>query len=140
MTGYERNAVERLLAENPDVVLIAGDLHQGTQAEFDATLADFQALLTRLDSVPGGAFVVRGDSESDGELERLLPGTGVEWLDSEIAQIEIAGQTLSIGGVDTEEEAPWNRPVYEGLAAAPGLRILLAHQPDAGRVARSRQR
>ena len=52
VTDYERSAVDRLMAEKPDVILLPGDVFQGSREEFEATKLELQALLGRL-SAPG---------------------------------------------------------------------------------------
>ncbi len=117
ITGHERRAVELLLAERPDVILVPGDLHQGTEAEFEAALDDFRALLSELTAAPAGAFAVSGDSEHQGELVELTEGTGVTVLDDRVVAIEVRGQRLLIAGT-------------ADLLGGDGFRILLSHLPD----------
>ncbi len=132
ITGHERRAVELLLAENPDVILVPGDLHQGTEAEFAAALDDFRALLSELTAAPAGAFAVSGDSEHRGELVELAEGTGVTVLDDRVVAIEVRGQRLVIAGI---EEYPLSGSGRTSLAkldllGGDGFRILLSHLPD----------
>jgi hypothetical protein len=54
---HEREAVDRLMAERPDLILLAGDYHQGTGAKLDEQLPALRSLLRRLDA-PGGVFAV----------------------------------------------------------------------------------
>jgi hypothetical protein len=117
ITGHERRAVELLLAERPDVILIPGDLHQGTEAEYEAALDEYRALLSELTAAPAGAFAVSGDSEHQGELIDLTEGTGVTVLDDRVTTIDVRGQRLVIAG--TAE-----------LLGGDGFRILLSHLPD----------
>lgn len=46
--GHEREAVERLMAQRPDLILLAGDYHQGGPAKLDEQLPDLRALMRRL--------------------------------------------------------------------------------------------
>jgi uncharacterized protein len=133
ITGYEREAVARLLAQEPDLVLIAGDLHQGSSNEFEAALDDFRSLLADLAAVPAGAFVVTGDSEDPGQLDRLVAGTGVTILDGAVTRVDVRGQTIVVGGVDTHVGSADADAVYDRLdrSGGEGFRILLAHMPDA---------
>ena len=117
ITGHERRAVELLLAERPDVILIPGDLHQGTEAEFAAALDDYRALLAELTAAPAGAFAVSGDSEHQGELLELTEGTGVTVLDDRVVAIDVRGQRLVLAGA-------------ADLLGGDGFRILLSHLPD----------
>jgi hypothetical protein len=42
--GHEREAVKRLTAERPDIILLAGDYHQGDAARLDAELPGLRSL------------------------------------------------------------------------------------------------
>lgn len=130
VTGYERSAVEELVEADPDVILIAGDIWQGSPEGFDQELEELRALLAAMDA-PGGVYVVPGDVDSPEELAALTAGTGVEALDGEIARTEVAGTGITIGGVGLEPH-PQDRVALAELETAPGdeLRILLAHRPD----------
>jgi hypothetical protein len=46
--GYEHRAVDRLVAERPDLILVAGDLFQGAEASFAAHEDELRVLLGRL--------------------------------------------------------------------------------------------
>lgn len=130
VTGYEEDAIERLLAAEPDVILIAGDFHQGDRGEFEATLPRYRELLTSLDA-PGGVYGVRGDVDG-AELDVLLEGTGVRLLDDEVERIELDQGAIVLGGVRLDRSSPSARAVLDDLAASPAdeLAILLAHRPD----------
>ncbi len=132
ITGHERRAVELLLAERPDVILVPGDLHQGTEAEFEAALDDFRALLSELTAAPAGAFAVSGDSERRGELVELTEGTGVTVLDDRVVAIEVRGQRLLIAGVADYPLSGGGRTSLAklDLLGGDGFRILLSHLPD----------
>lgn len=135
VTGYERRAVDRLLAQDPDVILIAGDLFQGDRDQLAATLPTYRKLLGRL-RAPGGTFVVPGDTDGDVEaFHRLLEGTGITILEDEVTTTEVRGQRLVIGGVRLDYDAAASQPVYGELQATSGGDpvILLGHRPDAVR-------
>ncbi len=129
--AHEERAVTMLLEQDPDVVLIAGDLFQGTAGQFRATHDRYRRLLRRLDSVPGGAFVVGGDADEPGSIETLIDGTGVTLLDGAVAEVQVGDRTLEVLGVPL---LPDDRAVraLDRLAASRGgtARILLAHRPD----------
>ena len=131
ITSYEQGAVADLLAERPDVILLAGDVYEGPDEAFDEQLPAFRALLGQLEA-PGGVFAVRGDTDTGDRLDRLLDGTQVRILDDEVVRTEVGDRTVRIAG----NRLRW-APV-EGLAARddlaesdPGaVRILLAHRPE----------
>ena len=68
VTDYERGAVDRLMALRADVILLPGDLFQGTDDEFEAGAA-LRDLLSRL-SAPGGVYFAMGD------VDQHPPGPG----------------------------------------------------------------
>lgn len=132
VTDYERDAVERLMRSRPDVIVLPGDLFQGSDAEFEREFAALRELLGRM-SAPGGAYAVIGNVDRRDRLDRLLPGTPVRLLDNEIARITVRDRAVTIGGVGmTLSHHAAKRTIGE-LQDAPGddLRILVAHLPDA---------
>jgi uncharacterized protein len=130
--AHEREAVERLMAERPDLILLAGDYHQGAEAKLDEQLPALRALLRRLDA-PGGVFAVQGDVESVGEARRVMAGAGVRLLVNERARIRVRDRRVSIAGI---ELAYWSRAARTTLAELErgggqrDVRIALAHRPD----------
>ena len=131
VTAYERTAVARLMAQAPDVILIAGDFLQGDAGQFRAALPGYRALLRTLDA-PGGVFAVGGDVDGSG-FEALFEGTGVVLLQDEVTSTEVAGQRVVIGGVRLAYDAAPAQAVYDELQAVRGTDpvLLLAHRPDA---------
>jgi hypothetical protein len=81
--GHEREAVDRLMTERPDLILLAGDYHQGGGDKLEQQLPALRALMRRLDA-PGGVFAVQGDVESVAEARRVMAGTGVRLLANEV--------------------------------------------------------
>jgi len=129
---HERAAVERMLALDPDVILIAGDLYQGPESrrvEEEARLGD---LLGRLEA-PGGVFVVRGDVDFPTGPLGELSGTGIRLLDDEVVRVRVGDRTLRIGGTRLDWRTDSARKVYDELAEAgpEEVVILMAHRPDA---------
>ncbi|MDZ7733660.1 MAG: metallophosphoesterase [Acidimicrobiia bacterium] len=130
LTDYEKSAVRELVDADPDVILIAGDVWQGSAAGFEAEREELRALFEFM-SPPAGAFLVTGDVDSSDELAVLTEGTDVRVLDGEIARTEVAGTDITIGGVGLRPR-PRDREMIDDLESAPGddLRVLLAHRPD----------
>lgn len=131
--AYETEAVARLLAQRPDVILIPGDVFQGDEAAFEAELPALCDLLGRLDA-PGGVFLVPGDVDRPLErLERLAAATGLTLLVDEAATVIVGDRRLTIGGVALDYAGPAARRLVARLESAPGaddVRILVAHRPD----------
>jgi uncharacterized protein len=136
--GHEREAVERLMAERPDVILLAGDYHQGDHGKFDEELPALRSLLRGL-RAPGGVFAVQGDVESVAEARRLMAGTGVRLLVNEVETVRVRDRRLSIAGV---ELAYWSSAAQRTLSdlerrgGRGDIRIALGHRPDVVRLLR----
>jgi predicted MPP superfamily phosphohydrolase len=130
---HEHAAVDLLLAEEPDVILLPGDLFQGSHDQFDANEAELRALLGRLDA-PGGTYLVRGDTDPDDRADRAVRGTGIVILDDETVDIEVGDRSLRLGGNRLSYQAPAAVELRRDLEGGPDdgtIRILVAHRPDA---------
>ena len=130
---HEREAVERLMAERPDLILLAGDYHQGAGGKLGEELPALRSLIRRLDA-PGGVFAVQGDVESVAEARQVMAGTGVRVLVDQIERVRVGDRRVSIAGI---ELTYWSRSARRTLAELEGragdgdIRIALAHRPDA---------
>jgi len=130
VTDYERRAFSRLMELEPDLILVPGDLFQGSHEAFERELPALHDLMKRL-SAPGGVFFVLGNTDGNLEqLQRVFEDTAVRLLVNEIVSVDIKDRRVTIGGV------PWDSeygPTVDELQRAPGddaIRILLAHYPD----------
>lgn len=129
--AHERAAVAELMAQEPDVVLVAGDVFQGSASQLAANRDALRGLFGQMAEAPGGVFVVVGDVDTEAGLVDLLAGTPATLLVDEVADIEVGDRTLALGGVSLEP-TPAGRAVIDELASRPAdqVRILLAHRPD----------
>lgn len=136
VAAHERQAVERLLRLRPDLILLPGDLFQGSDSQFETQLPALRALLGQI-TAPGGVYAVRGNVDGHGRLERAVVGTQVRLLKNELVETEVNGWHVSLVGLDE----PWQsgmsyRSALERLIpqvpppATNRSRILLAHRPD----------
>jgi predicted MPP superfamily phosphohydrolase len=136
--GHEREAVERLMAERPDVILLAGDYHQGSDAKLDEQLPALRSLMRGL-RAPGGVFAVQGDVESAAEARRVMARTGVRLLMNEVEAVRVRDRRVSIAGIELAYWSAAARRTLTALERRPGrrdVRIALAHRPDAVRLLR----
>lgn len=133
VTGYEREAVARLMAARPDVILIPGDMFQGTERAFEAQLPELQALLSRLDA-PGGVFLVPGNIDVPASrVGRFIGGTRIRALLNDVESVFIGDRRLTIGGVEIDYTSPRARAIIarlEGGEDTGDIRLLLSHRPD----------
>lgn len=130
VTDHERRAVDLLMDQEPDLVLVAGDIFQGTPGQYRATAPALRELFEQMDA-PGGAYVVPGNVDTAEGLRALTDGTPVEVLDDDIVEVPVGDRMVRIGGVDLDP-TPRGLGVVDDLESSPGddLRILLAHHPD----------
>ena len=135
---YEHGAVDRLLAEEPDLILLAGDMFQGAPAAFAAHLDGMRALLGCL-RAPHGVYLVRGDSDVDDYADRLVCGLGIRLLDDESVDVWVGDRHLRLGGnrlrYATAAAVALRRRLEDEEETGDGdegtVRILVAHRPDA---------
>lgn len=130
---HEAEAVSDLMEARPDVILLAGDFHQGSRATLSAELPAIHALLGSLHA-PGGVYAVQGDAEGLAEARRVTAGTGIRLLANEVARTKVGDRALTIAGVRLEWWAPAARRTARRLETRTGsgdIRILLSHRPDA---------
>src|SRR5215211_1330109 len=130
--AHERRAVERLNEQRPDVVLLPGDIHQGSDEEFREQLPQIRRLLGTL-RAPGGVFFVTGDQESTAEAQAALRGTGVKLLDNDTARIRVRDRRLAVLGLQLDPGAGFGVVALRNLDRRPDpreIRLVLAHRPD----------
>lgn len=131
VTDYERSAVERLMAESPDIILVTGDLFQGSQEQFENELPALRDLMAML-SAPGGVYLVPGDVDRADWIEKLIEETDVRLVNNEILSVSIKDRRLTLAGLGRPDSAPDPREAAVGLESDedPGdIRILFAHHP-----------
>ncbi|SIO61758.1 hypothetical protein SAMN05444166_6847 [Singulisphaera sp. GP187] len=133
ITDYERSAFDRLMSLRPDLILMPGDLFQGSEKDLEANRADLIELLSRL-SAPGGVYFVLGDVDRGHYgLEEILQSAGVGMLVNEVTRIKLGDRQVTIGGVELDTMTGGARETIHQLETAPGdedIRILVAHRPD----------
>ncbi|MCY3644468.1 MAG: hypothetical protein OXG41_12870 [Acidimicrobiaceae bacterium] len=95
---YERDAVERLLGFEPDIVLLPGDLYQFDAGLFDERVPGFTELVRRIVGEVPLVYLVSGNTDTVAGLRRITEGTGARVLDNEIDTFELKGVSVIVGG------------------------------------------
>lgn len=129
---HERIAVERLMAEQPDVIVLPGDYIQGSEADFERELPRLRALFSHL-RAPGGVYAVQGDQESIANARRIFAGTHIRLLVDEVVRTRVGDRHLTIGGNRNHDRGASARALARELETRPGdgdVRLLLTHHPD----------
>jgi predicted MPP superfamily phosphohydrolase len=132
VTDHERDAVARVMAAKPDLILLPGDLQQIGFDRFDELIPQLRELFAPL-SAPLGVWYVEGNCESTEEARLLLAGTPVKVLYDEIVHFDRDGDRVTLCGVDLHFGSPAAKHVLREIENASGdddVRILLAHRPD----------
>ncbi len=135
--SHEARAIDMLMAEKPDLILMPGDLFQGNDAQLDACLPGLRTILGRLDA-PLGVYFVMGDVDSPRSARLLCEGTKIRVLKDEIVRVRAGDRSLTIGGASTRIAGLGDRSgaarVLRELEETPGtddIRIAVTHAPDA---------
>ncbi|MEM7285538.1 MAG: metallophosphoesterase [Actinomycetota bacterium] len=129
---HEREAVASIMAGEPDIIVVAGDVFQGSDTQFEAALADLRGLLLRLNA-PHGVYFVEGDSDRWDRADAMLADTGITRLDNRIVELEAGGRTVRLGGNRLDHASAPAAAMRSRLAASDrdDLVVLVSHRPDA---------
>lgn len=130
---YEHDAIEEIIAVEPDLVLMAGDLWQLDPALWPERRHQFSELITRL--VAGVPLLVMVEGHGDfisgyDWLSQQADGGVVLW--DEGIETDINGQPVRIGGLALHADLhPRRADVLEFVTEErSAFSILLAHTPD----------
>lgn len=134
VTSYEHRAVDRLMAQEPDIILMPGDLFQGKPDAFAREEEALRELVGQLHA-PHGVYFVHGDTDSWEYPERAFEGSEVVIVEDELIEIEIGDRMVRLVGNPLNYESEAAREARELLTDASdddgdAVNILLAHRPD----------
>ncbi len=131
VSDHERNAVRLAMEAQPDLILLPGDVFQGSEAAFTANLPEIRALFAELHA-PGGVYLVQGDCDLPSRLRGAIEGTDITFLYNQLAIADVKGTRIAIGGVElrfhSDDATEVIRTLQQGLPSA-DTKILLAHRP-----------
>ena len=116
-------AVQALMAERPDLIVLGGDYVTWGDRRFVGAAADALGGL----SAPHGIFAVLGNHDDDRDMPAALEAHGIDVLRDARTQLRIKGVALDLAGVRywTRRAGDIERIVK---GASPNL-VLLAHNP-----------
>ena len=132
VSDHERNAVARLMAESPDIILIPGDLLQAGSENYEQQLAAVREILGTLHA-PGGVYFAPGDCEAFGDGRDLVHGLPIVHLHNKIARFKLRDRSIAIGGLELDcksHEALQTIKRLENDPTEDEIRILMSHRPD----------
>jgi len=123
---FERDALARVVAERPDLILFAGDYLQVRGEDAWRIQRDrLNGLLRQLDfQAPLGAFAVGGNVDPP-QWPDLFAGTGVTVFET-TRTIDLARDEICLTGLSMDDS--FNRSAY--VASQPRFHIALGHSPD----------
>ncbi|AYD64873.1 metallophosphoesterase [Achromobacter sp. B7] len=124
--------VKKTNALNPDLIVITGDLVDGTTDARAADVLPLQAL-----RAPQGVYAIPGNHEYYAEYQRWLPAfekLGLRLLLNDHVTLTPNGQRLVLAGVTDKMAAAYDQPVPDVARALQGVPktdpvILLSHRP-----------
>jgi predicted MPP superfamily phosphohydrolase len=128
--SFTRGVVDLVNAQQPDLVVIAGDLEDGTAARYGPELAPLTDL-----GAPLGVFAVTGNHEMYRDTANWIEefrSLGLTVLENDSAVLTRDGATITLAGVhDREGSGEWAPDPEAALAATrpSDFLLFLAHQP-----------
>jgi predicted MPP superfamily phosphohydrolase len=129
----EANIVRRVNALEPDIIVLTGDYLNLSYLRDPLSAAHFRQFVGHLQA-PHGIYAVRGSVEPHpADMERLVNGTSVTWLEQESTTIDIRGQSITIAGVACSHRQELDAArLTEAMASIEeeAFTLLLYHSPD----------
>lgn len=126
--AYDERVFRAVMAQQPDLILFAGDLIQAfDEARYDRAWDDLRAILARARlHAPLGVYAVQGDSEFRAAWVDELEGTGIEVLHPGVQTLQLRDD-LDLTGISL----PLSR--RKGLQLhrpSPRAHVVVGHRPD----------
>jgi predicted MPP superfamily phosphohydrolase len=134
--GALREAFARVMALDPDVVCVTGDIADSPATDLAVWVPELARLRAR-----HGVFVILGNHDREAGVEEvaraLVRGTAWRLLRDEVAPVEIGGARLHIVGLEdrASPEEAHGLPALLATIPAGEPRIVLAHKPCVFEVA-----
>lgn len=133
--SHEDAALDAVLAGEPDLVVIPGDLFQLELDEFDTKIPQFLGWLRRLTDAVDHVVIVNGNVDVAEVVEELADETGAIYLEDQLSTIDIEGQPVIIAGMAVIPERSQRAvaPLLAEELSAFGeddLVLAVSHYPD----------
>ena len=116
-------AVELLLAQRPDLIVLGGDYVTFGDRAFVEPVAELLAPL----KAPHGVFAILGNHDDDRDMPAALSKRGIEVLKDARTTLDIRGERLELAGLRFWTRRP--QDLARVLRNATATVILLAHDP-----------
>ncbi|GAA4401693.1 metallophosphoesterase [Fodinibacter luteus] len=136
---FTQQVVDLVNAERPDVVVVAGDLVDGTAARYAPEIAPLAGL-----EAPLGVFATTGNHEmfeDTANWVRAFEDVGLDVLRNESVVLGRDGATMTLVGVDDATGEGTFAPDYDAALAGvdpDGFTLFAAHQPVQAREVEGR--
>lgn len=95
---FEWDVAHALRAQRPDLVLLPGDLFQGSEPQYAAARGDLVRLLRFL-SETAPTYAVLGDTDAGADFQRLVEDGGATVLSNTSTSIRVKDRIVRLGGV-----------------------------------------
>ena len=121
--GDVSRAVNALMTERPDLIVLGGDYVTYGDRQFVGPSADALAPL----SAPNGVFAILGNHDDDHDMPAALAAHGVQVLKDARTRVRLRGEDVELAGIRY-----WTRrgsDIATVLRGATGMIVLLAHDP-----------
>lgn len=127
---HEWNAVEALIEQQPDLVLVPGDFFQGRPDVIQAATPEFIELLESLVNEVEVVAVVSGDSDATTLLTPMVDAAGAIYVDNQVQELTVRGQQVRLAGVSVFTTPTRLATIAALSQPSDSLTILLSHRPD----------
>jgi predicted MPP superfamily phosphohydrolase len=129
--SHERKAVELLMRQNPDLIVLPGDFLQVPSARRSRERPRLVELLRRL-RAPFGIYAVLGDADDPAWIAPVLEESGIQLLVNREVRIPTDSGAIVVTGLSRDwTNADARAAVHRGAEADGALKILVVHRPDA---------
>ena len=133
--SYERGAVDRLIEQEPDLVVVPGDLWQTDDEFIAAQWPRWAELFSELVDGVGLVVIVEGNTDHIGWIELIAAESGAVVVHDRVEAFDIDGTRVVIGGtrdLGSVPAAPSLRAMEDLIAAESDevVTIALTHRPD----------